>query len=204
MGYRHYFYKVKKEDVDKVKNLSLKEVCENFSKKDEYCEWVSIYDVIEQECIFEFGKLYWDDTVERINATGTRLFNDNEVIDYFADNDFFVVGKAGIEKAIEIYIEKINTWLQSLLNEERQAIYKNNRKLALKDLKPEDVNMAEVISSIRSKVFEWNNDWRSVVNLDLNSSDITDSYFYEYQIFNLVHIYKTMDWEKDTILFYGA
>ena len=41
---------------------------------------------------------------------------------------------------------------------------------------------------------------------DINDKHIwyvTGSWDYEHAIFNLVHILKTVDWEKDTILFYG-
>ena len=69
MGYRHYFLKVKKDDIDKVKDLSLKELQEQFGDKEEE-NFVSIHDLIEQECVFEFGKLYWDDTADRIYSKG--------------------------------------------------------------------------------------------------------------------------------------
>lgn len=204
MGYRHYFCLVKKEDVDKVRNLSLKELCEKFGKKDEYDEWISFDDVIKQQVIFEFGKLYWDATVERINATGERFFKEDEVVEYFADHDFYIVGKAGVEKAIEIYVEKINIWLKSLLNDEIKKEFEENKVKVMYDLKPEDIDMKQVIRSISDKVYEWNTnniDW----NLDLedDSYSITNSWLYEYQVFNLVHILKTIDWNTYTLLFYG-
>lgn len=204
MGYRHYFCLVKKEDVEKVKNLTLEELMSLYGKKDYDEIYVSIKNVIKQECVFEFGKLYWDDTVERINATGKRLFTNNEVVEYFADHDFYIVGKAGVEKAIEIYVEKINIWLKSLLNDEIKKEFEENKVKVMYDLKPEDIDMETVIHSIRNKVYDWNKkniDW--ILDLESDSYSITNSWLYEYEVFNFVHILKTIDWNTYTILFYG-
>lgn len=38
---------------------------------------------------------------------------------------------------------------------------------------------------------------------ETNKMKVTSSWEYEHSIFNLVHILKTIDWDKDTILFYG-
>ena len=53
MGYRHYFCKVKKADVEKVKYLSLEQLKEQFPEDDDNM-WIE--NIIDHEQIFEFGK----------------------------------------------------------------------------------------------------------------------------------------------------
>lgn len=87
MGYRHYLYKIKKETVKALQNKTLDELWEEFTPqhdKDfqnsfgEKGKYLSIHDIPQEE-IFEFGKLYWDDTAERIYNTGKPLFENEEI-----------------------------------------------------------------------------------------------------------------------------
>lgn len=107
MGYRHYFYKVNRSDVEKIKNLSINELKKEYGDTDGY---VDIHELIPQKQIHEFGKLYYDDTAIQLYETGKPLFN---------------------------------------------------------------------------------------------NENVTHSWEYEYSIFNLIFLLKTIDWEKETILFYG-
>ena len=65
MGYRHYFYKVKKADIETINHMDIKQL-KNYVKErggqvydDE--DWMSLDDVIDQTEVHEFGKLYWDE-----------------------------------------------------------------------------------------------------------------------------------------------
>jgi hypothetical protein len=41
------------------------------------------------------------------------------------------------------------------------------------------------------------------INLDPEDECITNSWLYEHQIFELVRLYKTIDWDNKCLLFYG-
>lgn len=198
MGYRHYFYKVKKTDVEKVKYLSLEELKEQFVE-DNDCMWIE--NIIDHTQIFEFGKLYLDDTVEQINSTGERLFNDRNVVEYFADNDFYIVGKEGVLKAIEIYANKVKEFYRTLLvNGKEIKVPRFGFELKNEDIK----SMDEVIGLLEEKIQKW--EYYELYITDLNENrkySVTKSWLYEYEVFNLIHILKTIDWENETILFYG-
>lgn len=199
MGYRHYFLKVKKDDIDKVKDLSVEELKEQYGDK-KYNYNVSIHDIIKQEEVFGFGKLYWDDTAERIYSKGKPLFAKEESMEYFCDYAPYVVGKEAVLEAIEIYQSKVQKWLESLLTDEGKEFVKGKRSNFIY-LERKHYNEDEVFDSAKNKIFEWM--LNSPVDLSEDESSVTSSCRYEYSIFNLVHILKTIDWETETLLFYG-
>lgn len=192
MGYRHYFYLVEKTQVEAVKHMSISElyeyaekcgseVSEEDGKKYFYFNDEKFMNKTE---IFEFGKLYFDDTAERIYSKGIPLFEKQEVQEYLSDYSPFVVGKDGLLEAIKIYEEKVLKYYKSLLSDDEE---------------PRQSKMLECVENkIRTlSVF-------GLANTDeTNKMKVTSSWEYEHSIFNLVHILKTIDWEKYTILFYG-
>ena len=70
-------------------------------------------------------------------------------------------------------------------------------------IKDEDIkSIDKVKKEIQDKIRIWEH-YKSVVDINKNNQNVTQSCLYEYSIFNLVFILKTTDWEKETILFYG-
>ena len=112
MGYRHYFYKVNKKEVDEVKDLSYKDLCVYAKNHD-----IEIYDngsfyfndnkFLNKLEIFEFGKLYWDNTASRIYDSGKPLFTNEDTQKQFDDYVPYIVGKQGLLTAIQIYKENV-------------------------------------------------------------------------------------------------
>lgn len=204
MGYRHYFYKVPKSEVDTVKSMNFNELLEYAKQHGVDCEddWVPFSDdeFMNKTCVFELGKLYWDDTADRIYAAGKPLFEKPEVQDVFCDYDPFVVGKDGIKKAIEIYTEKVLDWFKSLAKpgcvpEKVDPLFR---------LKPDELNLEEVCRAVSDKISRWSNVFGLIpYNMDEDHSYIINSWLYEYEVFELVRLYKTIDWDKYTILFFG-
>ena len=200
MGYRHYFYKVKKADIETVKDMDIKQL-KNYVKErggQVYEDWMSLDDVINQTEVHEFGKLYWDDTAERIYSKGVPLFTKSEVQEIYCDYVPYVVGKEGLLEAISIYQEKVLYYYKDLLvgGQDRQMPF--GITLRQEDVKSIDKVVSHIEDKIKSICF------RGLADIDEKSKwTVTPSWEYEHSIFNLVHILKSIDWEKDTLLFYG-
>lgn len=206
MGYRHYFYKVKKADVEIVKDMTNEQLIE-YAKENgvEIEDWngnKSFYfndkKFLNKEELHEFGKLYWDNTAERIYKKGVPLFLKTEVQDNFYDYKPYIVGKEGLLEAISIYQEKVLNFYRNLLvdGETRQLPF--GITLTVDDVKSVD----KLIEHIRDKIQSIS--YRGLADIDdKNKWQVTSSWEYEHSIFNLVHILKSIDWEQDTILFYG-
>lgn len=190
MGYRHYFFKAKIEDVDRVKNLTPQEIDKICSENDnDMC--FGIEKILYHKGVFEFGKLYWDDTSEQIYRTGVPLFNNKKSMEMFEDFVPYVVGKAGLLKSIEIYQNKIIKYFEDCMTD----TYDEFRDTTCKS---ED----KIKNDINDRLYYWKNNY--VLSQDENDKNrVTKSWQYEYSVFNLVHLLKTIDWEKETLLFYG-
>lgn len=193
MGYRHYFYLVKKSDVEKCNNIVFSELKRQYGDIDGDMD---LDKIIPQTEIFEFGKLYYDNTAERIYNTGKPLFGDKDCQEYFEDYYPFVVGKNGLLEAIKIYKEKIISAYKSLLGDGEEVVY------------PLGITMTEDISEhdkmkrfVDDRIF-WIQNYFEDID-ETNKYAVSASYMYEHAIFNLIHLLKVIDWDNETILFYG-
>ena len=202
MGYRHYFYKVKKADVETIKDMDYEQLKKYVADRggdvvdDE--NYVNFDDVISQTEVHEFGKLYWDNTAKRIYDKGTPLFSKKETQDAFDDYSPYIVGKEGLLEAISIYQEKVLNYYKGLLvdGEERQLPL--GITLTVEDVK----SMDKVLEHLSDKISRIS--YCGIANIDEDRKwQVTLSWEYEHSIFNLVHILKSIDWQEDTILFYG-
>ena len=199
MGYRHYFYKCKKEDIEVVRYKTWEELLKYVSSRGGETEdnCIDIFDekFLPQEEVFEFGKLYYEDTDEQIYGTGVPLFSNKEVMERFSDFVPYEVGKQGLLKAIEIYRQKLKDYYEDLLKDGATQILPFGIELPRPDITSAD----KIKEHIKEKLF-----WiKYKVNLDETKKILTDSWQYEDTIFNLVFLLKTIDWEKETLLFYG-
>ena len=201
MGDRRYFYLVDKSKCEAIRNMTMSELC-NYAKS-EGVEggdgWFSFNDnkFLDKKEIFEFGKLYWDDTADRIYSKGEPLFTDKEVQEDVSDYDPYVVGKPGVLEAIEIYKRKIIEAYKNLLVDGGKQFLPGGFSIERDDIKS--------IDKIRDFIHESLKWWERLgaIDLDETHESISDSYQYEHQIFELVRLYKSIDWETKTVLFYG-
>lgn len=193
MGYRHYFYEVNIADCFIVKDLTyeqLKEYCwDAYPKCREEIEdgYLSMHDILNKKEVFEFGKLYWDDTAKRIYSKGVPLFDVEETQECFEDYRPYRMGKEGLLEAINIYKEKVINYYESLLVDEVDY------EALTSSLKMEN--------HVHDRLFWWQR--MRVLDLDENRESISSSWVFEHQIFELVRLYKSIDWDKKCLLFYG-
>lgn len=183
MGYRNYLYKIKKKDVNEIRNMSLEELKKKYEEDDGY---IHLPELLREDCIFEFGKLYWDDTIERINNTGEKLFTNEEVQEWFCDYNPYLVGKEALKEAINIYEGKIKTIYAELDKEvENAETFEDKYELYKRHI---------------SDYERW---WARGFVIDLEKKAICHSWLYEHQIFELVHLYKTIDFDEYDLVFLG-
>lgn len=208
MGYRNYFYSANKKMVDKVRRYSYEDLAyyldfiggkaldiEEYDGKKEMI--IDFFELFDQKKVFDFGKLYWDDTAERIYSHGEPLFLNNDTQNAFCDYCPYIITKDGLREAINVYQEKIVHYYKGLVE------HKQPRRLPFgfvisKSKKRKD-NKLQYMA--RDQYFYWSNEY--VVNLDEDSDSLTNSWMYEHEIFDLVRIYKTFDFDNHYLLFYG-
>lgn len=203
MGYRHYFDVVDITEVERVKGMTYAELLKYC--KDKHPEaveedadgvWVDAHHMLGQGTIFEFGKLYYEDTAERIYKHGVPLFDIEDTQEYFEDYAIYRMGKDGLLEAIKIYEQKIIKHYEDLLKDGAVQILPFGIELPRDDIKSVDKLKEHAEDMLRW--WQW-----GAINLNEDSDAISSSWLYEHQIFELVRLYKAIDWSKKCLLFYG-
>ena len=207
MGYRHYFYKVSKKDVEEIRNLTYPELLEYCKKNsrgyeeedygdDELEIYIDIHKMVPQVTVFEFGKYY--ENAEAIQKHSEKLFTDESVMERFEDYEPHISGEKALECAIEWQIGKIRSHFESLLWTDEEM----KKKVDDFEHYDERSQFDRLLNDARRKAREWGDKRLLPFSLDRDRPMI-GSWLYEYTIFELVKLHREMDWEKDCLLFYG-
>lgn len=211
MGYRLYISKLPKAIHNEIKDLSLDELHKRYENSDTNEPYTSHLDILNQETIYGFGK-YVDFTFP-LNTY--PIFTRKEVNDYFhEDHDFWIVDKEFLKNVIGHYREKVKTKYNEMLNpffgdrfEPSKFLNSvdetdwGNKTLDFSLITQEETNqLLRILEYVRGNRLEWN----EFQPYDLDEGDeITNSWKFEYNIFELVRIYKTFDWENDLLIYHG-
>lgn len=200
MSYRHRIYKLPKafaEDCRKCETLDdFKKIyfdyCydERINKEQlEQENYWPLYNLGEQ--LFDFGDCY--PNADEMYKYGDALFNSIELRKEYDHYCPIVLDKSALLCAIEWNRNKVADMYEDLCRE--KSIDGWNKQNQFDRLKLHAKQKAE----------EWRNeDFPMLKPYDLSDSDcIVSSWLYEYQIFELVRVYKSIDWETDCIVFYG-
>lgn len=176
MGFRHYLYVVPK---DKLESSNIKDFIED-DDGDKYLDIREFLSSVDGECVFELGKLYYCDTLNRLEKH-RKCIVDDTMREYIEDNDFDEIEADGLLEIIEYFREIVLESYQDCLKD------------------PEECKR-----HINSKIGDWSNKYNiKPYNLKKESKKIVRSWFREYEIFELVRIYKEYDWDKNAIIIYG-
>lgn len=191
MGYRNYLYKIEKKKANQIRNMTYKELKDKYKYDGEYIDIFKILNLdINKDMVFEFGKLYWEDTVPRIQNTGKKLFKSKKLNEIFEDERPYIVGGEALIESINIYKDKIKNLYAELLEKESQCKRKSEK-------------IAMLEKHIKDYDFYWNKSLFDIVVLDKNENKICDSQLYEHLIWELVYQFKTIDFEKYDLIFLG-
>lgn len=174
--------------------------------------YVSLNDILIE--LYEFGKYTeFDDKKFYSNFFENKETQDN----YTSDHDFWIVKKEYLEHIIEHYKQKIVDYYNKMMKpffgddvkfsdfmESIKTSYdggnKNHTFDFTKITQEQQTQLFEVLHHMRSMRSEWT--FLCPYNLE-RGDQVTNSWKYEYSIFELVKIYKTFDWDNDVLVYYG-
>ncbi len=210
MGYRNYLGSLPKKEYNKIKRMTLKELYE--FKNEEWSDdpydkpgYVGVYDVAYNKH-YELGK-YVDQFDKKFFKT---VFKNKETQKHFTEeHDFHLVEKDFVEELIKYYTEKIRTYYRNMLEpffegSESKAGFMKTKETPI--TVEEMGGIFELIDHVRSMAMEWGvTGWvDDSTPFDLNyDRELVSSWKYEYAIFNLVNLYKTFDWKRNVMIYYG-
>lgn len=188
MGYRFYFGSIDRSAIDTLNEYTLDELKEKHGNEYHTIFFFDLMDFFEMEEAFFLGEFTIDDLEEQLHSMGKPLFSNQEIQNEFIDEQPIIVGKEGLLKAIEYFRGKIVRFLETFFTESGTLIEKR------------------VQSDMEQRLFAWK--YLPLINLSEEESNTVSNSsqfeyeFFEYEIFNLVHLLKTIDWEYETLLFY--
>lgn len=173
------------------------------------------------EMLYEFGK-YTDFNPPKKSLK--TFFKNKELNQYFTEeHDFYIVTPEFLEYIIESYHKRIADYYNKMMTPffgiqetfrdrpiptdflnsvEVEYNFPNNKYTFdfSKITQKEQNALWDIIEHVRNMRTEWT----AMTPYDLTSGDsITTSWKYEYGIFELVKIYKTFDWKKNVMIYYG-
>lgn len=185
MGYRNYLSIVDKEVVQLVQEMSYEQLVKAFGHEEE--SHFAPYD-LPQIFLHNLGELDSVDDV-RMYGVGRPLFSTDETNERVEHYKPYLVGREGLVELIHIYREKVISHFKGLLVDDTRGF-------------PDDKTACQKQETyVKSMLDEWERD----LPFDMNSKSdvISTSWKYEYILFELVRQLKTLDFEKNTLIFYG-
>lgn len=202
MGYRHRFASVNKKIVDEKRDLSYDEFVDYLLKENKDAietgdnfTYFSTSKILNQKEIFDFGKDF--ECANGVICLSKPLFSDEKLQEetemYLCDEKCFLF-------VIEEYRKKILEIFKSL-----DAASPSEIKLAIQSKIEKWENLATTVSlnDLPNDVIKKLNESHYPYNIDKTKEKIVNSWLFEYEIFELVRIYKTFDWKNNYLLFYG-
>lgn len=195
MGYRQYIYSVPTWLVEEIRKCKTEE--EFIATMQKFRNEIVEYDEFENnyyvrlhsigDRLFEFGKYY--ENSDEMYKHGDSLFSSEELRKNYQEYGAIVLDPDGIECAIEWLRQKVEKIYLDLLKENSDNTW-------------DDRSQFDRMKSHMSDYAYW---WKGKGpgNLDKETDCIVNSWLYEHEYFELVRIYKTFDWDNDSMIFLG-
>ena len=182
MGYRTYFMLSPKRATEGLSNATMDNIYDILKHDDKYVWWPD-----QMEIMFEWGK--YSEFDEDVKKSGIPLFKDPEVAKLFEENNMYIIGK----KEVAMAIEAMRKSIEEMINEITEG-YENIK---------EEKEMIQAAGRAIDRIKSYKRDIKNKVDLREGSKLMTRSWLYEDEIFNLVYLYKTIDWEYYDFIYAG-
>jgi hypothetical protein len=222
MGYRNYIGYMSRKDYNKIKSMTADEVYKFYDVKPDY-DGASLYKGVYEFGIelYELGK-YCD--FDPPKKSLYPFFKRKETQEVWSDeHDFYIAKKEFLEYVIESYSERIKNYYNGMVT----PFFNRKDKLTDLEMPSEFLNTVktEYFGNENSYTFDFSKitpeeqtalfkiiehvrqmraEWTCFKPYDLYEGDaVVTSWKYEYAIFELVKIYKSFDWKKNVMIYYG-
>ena len=216
MGYRTYIGSMPKEEYNKIKSMTQKELFDYYKEsKDLDSEddfHIGVYEYGQE--LYGFGK-YTD--FDPPKKSLKPFFKNKKVKSHYEEYDFHIVTKEFLAYLIQTYHEHIkvhyNDMVMPFLGEKDEpSKFLNSIKTQYDfpenkhtfDFSQITLNEQSALFKMIEHIRSYRTEWTHLTPYNLEEGqEITTSWKYEYGVFELVRIYKTFDWKNDVMIYYG-
>lgn len=220
MGYRTYIGTMPKREYNKIKSMTKEQLVEHYNLKVDDDGYIGINVTKFGKELYEFGS-YTDFNPPKKSLK--TFFKNKDLNSYFIEeHDFNIATKEFLAYIIEIYRKRISDYYNDMITPffgaknnnsyskthdflnsiHTEYGYKENKiTFDFTKITQEEQNaLYKIIEHVKSMRPEWTH--LTPYNLE-NGDNITTSWKYEYAIFELVRIYKSFDWKRNVMIYYG-
>ena len=220
MGYRTYIGVIPKREYNNIKPMTEEQLKKFYGIENEEGEdywYKGVYEYGKE--LYCFGK---DADFNPPKKSMKPFFKDKKLMKRYVEYDFHIVTKEFLEYLIETYRKRVADYYNDMMTPffgksedfgENPTTFLNSIKTKYKFpnndivfdfslITQEEQNaLFKIIEHIRTMRPEWTH----LIPYDLNDGrdEITTSWKYEDGIFELVRIYKSFDWKKNVMIYYG-
>ncbi len=189
MGYRHNIAIIDKEKLEELRNkVYVRE--DKFDYKEEFKKYMEIEDNCDYS--FDLGKLYFDNTKD----VYTELYKEKEDLVQDADVEMFICSQDIFFTLANVYLQKAKKYFESLF----ETFKHDEDNYGLNKLtKEKKTKLFELLRDLEQKIYFLNN-----YKFKKDEKGIEIGWLYEWQAFNLAHIHKTIDFEKQVVICYAG
>ena len=221
MGYRTYIGSMPKREYNKIKSMNKNELINYYNLEVEEDGFIgmSVYNFGPE--LYEFGKYT---NFEPPKGSTSTFFKKKELNKHFTEeHDFKIVKPEFLEYIIETYKKRISDYYNDMMNPffgKEDSVYQElnpseflnsiniNYKYPENDITFDFIRITQEQQNALYKIIEqikdMRSEWTCLIPYNLERGDnITTSWKYEYGIFELVRIYKSFNWKKNVMIYYG-
>ena len=185
MSYRERLFKISKKEYDSIKNLTVKGLESKYNM--EYYE--IYYNGLNKKELHTFG----NDESNKVRKNKFFLNNDLNKLFNNSDTTLIKITKSELKNIIFSFIDRIRKGNKELL--------KSCEKLNSNYEPTSDVGKDEITKAIKREALEW----ESLLTIYYDDDDVfLDSWMINYDVFNLIYIYKHNDWKNNVLGIYGS
>lgn len=198
MGYRQYLALLDNEAAETLSKMSETEFLSKHAEVDSegYVKRLSPYEFPTHEKVFELGKYVSQEFIRGLTGSNpVPFFQDEALNQSYEEYGIFTVGKAGLLALIENYRETVAKSYEDMLtfSEEDSFQYFTGADLAFKQKR-----------FFESRRDDWQGKFVDYLNTDESQPHTLSRFWdYEYLVFDLIHILKTVDWDNKQLILYG-
>lgn len=175
MGYNYRISKLLKKDFILINLKNQKELADIYGDKEGF---IYAGDVFGEE-LYNFGDSLNLKDIDKIYENSLNFFSKDETQEYFEENNPKVLTKETLAIIINIYKDRVLNY------------YKKMSEECTSDKQDYFINKIDLWSS------------NLIIDTKNKSKNLVDSGYYEYDIFQMMFIYKTFDFENNCLIFHG-
>lgn len=193
MGYCNYIATMDKEVVAELREKTLEQFLMDYAQGREY---LPVYRLPTLEVVFEMGKYVEKEFLDPMKGENpTQLFESVDMSNEYEDEAIYVVGKEGLIALINAYRKRVISCYKNLLTPSESVESEHDKE--------ETLEMKMKIFA-EKRIFYWDNEYVDYLDMDeARPHNLSRFWDYEYMIFNLIHLLKTVDWEAKDLVLYG-